>query len=317
MFYHTDCIEGAKKYLNDASIDLIVTDPPYGIDGDLLHRHYNRKEDFVLDGYIEVPQKEYPDFSLAWIAQAERVLKPGGSIYIISGYTNLVHILNALAKTSLKEVNHIIWKFNFGVYTQKKYISSHYHILYYVKPGGTPVFNTFSRYSDTEKNDTKGGSLNYQDREDVWYINREYKPGQIKNKNELPVALLSKIIQYSSLEGDMVCDFFLGSFSTAKVALGLNRKACGFEKSAIAFEYQMREMQQITPGYLMDTLRKPPENSYFNRGKPLTDAEKNEIIAQYKALTLKGGLSKKAIIAQLSGLTGRGPWSLAKIIDQI
>jgi site-specific DNA-methyltransferase (adenine-specific) len=293
-----------------------VTDPPYGIDGDLLHRHYNRKEDFVLDGYIEVPQKEYPDFSSAWIAQAERVLKPGGSIYIISGYTNLVHILNALAKTSLKEVNHIIWKFNFGVYTQKKYISSHYHILYYVKPGGTPVFNTFSRYSDTEKNDTKGGSLNYQDREDVWYINREYKPGQIKNKNELPVALLSKIIQYSSLEGDMVCDFFLGSFSTAKVALGLNRKACGFEKSAIAFEHQIREMQQITPGYLMDTLRKPPENSYFNRGKPITDAEKNEITAQYKALSLKG-LSKKAIIAQLSGLTGRGPWSLAKIIDQI
>ena len=50
MFYNIDCIEGAKKYLGDASIDLIVTDPPYGIGGDMLHRHYNRKETWVLDG---------------------------------------------------------------------------------------------------------------------------------------------------------------------------------------------------------------------------------------------------------------------------
>jgi len=32
-----------------------------------------------------------------------------------------------LADTKLEEKNHIIWKYNFGVYTSKKYISSHYH----------------------------------------------------------------------------------------------------------------------------------------------------------------------------------------------
>jgi len=315
MFYNIDCIEGAKKYLENASVDLIVTDPPYGIGGDLLHKHYNRNEKFVLEGYIEVPQPEYPDFSVNWIKEAERVLKPGGSIYVVSGYTNLIHILNALAQTTLKEVNHLIWKYNFGVYTKKKYISSHYHILYYVKPGAEPVFNTFSRYSDAEKNETVGGSLNYQDREDVWVINRKYKPGQIKNKNELPTQLLSKIIQYSSREGDLVCDFFLGSFSTAKVAIGLNRQAGGFEKSTIAFEHQIKEMEQVVPGNLLNTLRQPPQNKYFNQGKPLCEAEKKEIIEQHKALKLKG-FSKKAIIAQLGDTTGRGPWSLAKIIDQ-
>ena len=120
-----DCIEGAKRHLEDNSIDLILTDPPYGIEGESLHKHYNRDENNVLDGYIEVTQEDYADFTEKWIEQAERVLRPGGSIYIVSGYTNLRHILNALASTSLKEVNHIIWKYNFGVYTKNKYISYH------------------------------------------------------------------------------------------------------------------------------------------------------------------------------------------------
>lgn len=119
-FYNTDCIEGAKSFLKYNSVDLIITDPPYGIVGDKLHKHYNRDESNVIDGYIEVPKGEYPKFTENWIEQAERVLKPGGTIYIVSGYTNLIHILNALQKTKLKEVNHIIWKYNFGVYTEKK-----------------------------------------------------------------------------------------------------------------------------------------------------------------------------------------------------
>lgn len=315
MFYNLDCVEGARNHLPDASVDLIVTDPPYGIGGDGLHKHYNRKEEFVLDGYIEVPQAEYYEFTYNWVKEAERVLKPGGSMYIVSGYTNLIHILNALAQTRLQEVNHIIWKYNFGVYTKNKYISSHYHILYYVKPGAKPTFNTFSRFSDAEKDDKSNGSLNYQDREDVWIINREYKPGQVKNKNELPTQLLSKIIQYSSNEGDLVCDFFLGSFSTAKVAKGLNRQSCGFEKSQIAFAYQHQEIEKIELGSLLNGLRMPPANKYFSQGKPIADRERNDIRHRYDDLK-KSGISKKKIMEQLGHETGRGPWSLGKIISK-
>jgi len=99
MFYNIDCIEGAKQHLADNSVDLIITDPPYGIAGESLHKHYNRNETTVLDGYIDVPMHEYAEFSEQWIAEAARVLKPGGSMYIVSGYTNLIHILNALHKT--------------------------------------------------------------------------------------------------------------------------------------------------------------------------------------------------------------------------
>lgn len=312
-FYNEDCIEGCARHIADGTVDLIITDPPYGIGGDLLHKHYNRKEEFVLDGYIEVPLHEYAEFSRAWIAQAARILRPGGSLYIVSGYTNLIHILNALAATPLVEVNHLIWKYNFGVYTSRKFISSHYHILYYVKPGARATFNTHCRYGAREKAED-GGSLNYADREDVWVINREYKPGKAKNKNELPTALLSKIIQYSSNEGDLVGDLFLGSFSTAKVALGLNRKAMGFEKSPVAFRHQMEEVAKIRPGSLLASLRQPDESRIENQRKPWAPEERALLCERFRALTA-GGATKKSAIATLSAEFGRGYWALVKALD--
>ena len=312
MYYNEDCIEGAKKYLKSNSIDLIICDPPYGIKGDKLDKHYNRNESNVLNGYVEVSAKEYPEFSLKWIKEAERVLRPGGSIYIVSGYSQLRHILNALANTRLEEKNHIIWKYNFGVYTSKKYISSHYHILYYVKPGRETTFNTNAFYADCEKNES-GRSLNYQDREDVWIINREYKPGQVKNKNELPKSLLTKIILYSSKPDDMVCDFFLGSFSTAKVAIGLGRNACGFEINKNAFDYQIKEIEKIKSGELLSTLRSVPDNKLFNKGKALSNEETQQIISDFNLLQQKG-FSQKQACDKISEKYGRGYWSILNIL---
>ena len=105
-----------------------------------------------------------------------------------------------------------------------------------------------------------------------------------------------------------------GVLSTAKVALGLNRNAVGFEKSPIAYAYQQPLMANIEKGHLLETLRTPPENQLFNQGKPLGAAEKNEILMQFALLKNKGA-SKKACIEQLTKTTGRGYWSLSKIID--
>ena len=313
-FFNEDCVAGCAKHVPDNLVDLIITDPPYGIEGDTLHKHYNRKEEFVLDGYIEIPRREYPSFSLAWIKQAERILRPGGSLYIVSGYTNLRHILNALADTTLEEVNHIVWKYNFGVFTKNKYVSSHYHILYYVKPGGRVTFNTFCRFGPDERV-KNNRSLNYMDREDVWIINREYKPGQRKNKNQLPTELLTKLIQYSTNEGDLVFDLFLGSFSTAKVAVGMNRRAGGFEMSKLAFSFQMEEMKKLKPGALSQELRVPVLNGFQNQGKAWTHNEMEKVYRRY--LTLIGvHRTKKRAVEILCEEFGRGRFSIGKLVER-
>ncbi|MCL2712491.1 MAG: site-specific DNA-methyltransferase [Methanomassiliicoccaceae archaeon] len=306
--FNEDCISGSKKHIEDNSIDLIISDPPYGIDGNKLDKHYNRNESFVIDGYVEVSASEYKKFSLKWIKEASRILRPGGSVYIISGYTNLHHVLNALHSTDLTEVNHMIWKYNFGVHTTKKYISSHYHILFWQKPKGTPTFNTYCRYGDSELGEDSS-SLNYKDREDVFIINREYKPGETKNKNELPYNLLKKLILYSSNCGDTVCDMFLGGFSTAIVAKGLNRIPVGFEISPSAFRSGLSKFNSFEDGYLIGETRVPEKNKKINGGKSWTEEERSNLKELY--LSCKG-MSKKDAIDSISEKLGRGRWGVEK-----
>ncbi len=313
-FYNQDCIAGAGEHIPDNSVDLIITDPPYGINGDKLHKHYNRNEEHVIDGYVEVPAEEYEAFSQKWIGQGERILKPGGSIYIVSGYTNLFYILKALRQTSLRELNHIIWKYNFGVYTKTKYVSSHYHILYYVKPGEKHTFNTFARFGPTEKNET-GGSANYTDREDVWAINKEYKPGQKKNKNQLPAALLKKMIAYSSNPGDLVCDMFLGSFSTARVALQMGRRATGFELSENMFNHQIEAIKAVEFGTLMEQ-EKTKNAALRNQGKPWTREELQQLKIRYKTLYEKHQTKMKTI-QLLCEEYGRGRFGIMNALKKV
>jgi site-specific DNA-methyltransferase (adenine-specific) len=313
LLYNENCIEGARRHIKDRSVDLIITDPPYGINADTFEKHYNRKESNVIDGYIEIPLEKYEEFCNNWIREAERILKPGGSIYIVSGYTNLFHVMAALRNTKLKLVNHIIWKYNFGVHTTRKYVSSHYHILYLIKPGGTVTFNTFCRYGENERDGT-GGSLNYRDREDVWVINKEYKPNQKKNRNELPSSLLIKMMQYSSNEGDLVCDLFLGGFSTARVAIGLRRKVTGFEISENIFRNGIESLKNVKPGDILKTIRAPDGSNFYNRGKPWTEEEKLKLKLRYKKLR-KSGKTKKDCITVLSSEFGRGRFSISKILE--
>lgn len=229
--YNKNCIEGMKKHVADNSIDLIFTDPPYGIDGDGLDVHYHREESTVVKGYIDVPLSEYSQFSKDWISECERVLRPGGSIYIVSGYTNLHHILNALHATKLTEINHIIAKYPFGVSTKNKWVSSHYHVLFWQKPDKGQQKRTFnSNWKFTDQKDS------YNDRLSVQDMPRGYKPGEIKNKNQLSEDFIEKFIKYSSNRGDTVLDCFGGGLTTGRTALRWGRKFIGFELNVNAYD---------------------------------------------------------------------------------
>lgn len=229
--YNQSCIEGMREHVTDDSVDLIFTDPPYGIDGDTLDVLYHRDEGNVVPGYIDVPLNNYAQFSKDWINECARVLRPGGSIYIVSGYTNLHHILNALHESELEEVNHIIAKYTFGVNATKKWVSSHYHVLFWEKPAKGRQKRTFNNsYKYTDNKDS------YNDRLSVQDMSRDYKPGQIKNKNQLSEDFIEKFIRYSSNRGDTVLDCFGGSLSTGRTAIRWGRNFIGFELNTHAYD---------------------------------------------------------------------------------
>ena len=225
--YNMDCIEG-MKYIPEGTIDLVVTDPPFAIDFKAKRSNYNRKDSRVLEGYNEISKEEYYNFTLQWMKEISRVLKEFGSMYVFSGWNNLKDILTALDKLGFITINHIIWKYQFGVVTKRKFVTSHYHCLYVCKNDGKRKFFPFSRFKKDAKN-KEGGSLHYKDKEDVWIIKREYWSGDRKTPTKLPAELIKKILLYSSEESDVVLDPFLGSGQVAVVSKMLDRQYLGFE----------------------------------------------------------------------------------------
>lgn len=308
--WNDDCIEGSKKHLKDNSIDLIICDPPFGINETSFHKHYNRDESTIIEGYVEAP-KDHAKFTLDWIEQAKRILKQDGTFYIISGWSNLKDILVAIDTHGLFLLNHCIWKFNFGVNTSKKFVTSHYHVLRCSKEVNVK-FNTFCRFGPQEKDDN-GSSLLYQDLEDVFVINKEFSPGEVKNKNKLPTELIQKLVLYSSNENDEVCDFFMGNFTTAHVAHGLGRKVSGFEMNENSFNANVPVLEKKEFGCDLATLKQVVVEKPENQGKPISDEERESIRKDYSVLC-RDNTMKKAIDL-LAKKYGRGRFSIANIVE--
>ncbi len=240
--YNMDCINGMKCIPNN-SIDLVITDPPFAIDFKAKRNNYHRTASRVIEGYNEIPKEEYYDFTLKWMKEIYRVLKDSGSMYVFSGWNNLKDILVSIDEIGFITVNHIIWKYQFGVVTKRKFVTSHYHCLYVCKNDEKRKFFPYSRYGK-EEDDKEGGSLHYKDKEDVWIIKREYWTGDQKTPTKLPAELIKKILMYSSEEGDIVLDPFLGSGQVAVVSKMLGRKYIGFEIVKECYEFAKERLEK-------------------------------------------------------------------------
>jgi site-specific DNA-methyltransferase (adenine-specific) len=239
--FNLDCIEGMKQ-IPDGSIDLVVTDPPFAIEFKAKRANYNRTQSRVLEGYTEIPKAKYYDFTVAWMTEVFRVLRKSGSMYVFSGWNNLKDILNAIDVAGFIVVNHIIWKYQFGVVTKRRFVASHYHCLYVCKDDKKRKFFPYARYGKTAR-DEDGRSLHYRDKEDVWTIRREYWHGDQKTPTKLPREIVEKILKYSSEEGDTVLDPFLGSGQVAVVSKMLGRRYVGFEIVKEYFEFARKRLR--------------------------------------------------------------------------
>ena len=246
-----DCLIGMLE-MPDECVDLIVTDPPFAIEFKAKRSNYHRTASRVLEGYHEISTADYAQFTHQWMSAAFRILKSSGSMYVFSGWNHLKDILTAIDDVGFVTVNHLIWKYQFGVVTKRRFVTSHYHCLFVCKDDKKRKFFPFSRFSKTAR-DSDGGSLHYRDKEDVWSIHREYWHGDQKTPTKLPSEIIRKILAYSSEENDIVFDPFLGSGQVAVVSKAMNRRWFGFEINPRYYEFAKKRLDQ-------NTYRLKPEN---------------------------------------------------------
>jgi len=205
-----DCVSGMKE-LPDACIDLVIADPPFGIDFDGKSSVYNRDERLVIEGYEET-NESYQEFTSSWLAELPRIMKPESSAYVFSGWTNLDAVLQGARSAGLVTLNHLIWHYPFGVYTKRRFVTSHYHIVVLVKNPKKYFFNKIENYP-----------------EDVWLFKRKYRTGQAKNATTLPLDVVTRCVDFSSRPGDIILDPFMGNGTTAVAARSNFRHFIGFE----------------------------------------------------------------------------------------
>jgi len=194
----------------DGKVDLIFVDPPFGIEFRGNLQTYHRTPDAL--SYIEVPKEEYPDFIKSLAKWSYATLKDSGSMWLLSGWNNLRMVLDAVEDAGFTQLNHCVWKYQFGVFTKKRFTTSHYHMLLLVKDPDNYTFNKPEHYA-----------------EDVWEIKRPYQHGVKTAGNELPDKLVERCVKTSSNKGDLIVDPCLGSGTTLKVCLKTGRRCIGIE----------------------------------------------------------------------------------------
>lgn len=223
---HGDCLDRMKE-IKDGSVDLVLTDPPYGTTA--------CKWDAVIP------------FAPMW-EQVWRVLKPNGAAV----FTASQPFTSALVMSQVKRFKYEwIWEKSksTGFLNAKiQPLRAHESILVFSE--GTPVYNpqmtTGSPYNKgVRKDQTEDDVYNPFDPVEVASLGRRY-PRTVQrfvtaereggfHKSQKPVALIEYLIQTYTNEGETVLDFTMGSGTTGVACVRTNRKFIGIERDETYF----------------------------------------------------------------------------------
>ena len=197
--YCMDCLEGMKQ-MEDNSVDLILTDPPY-------NASISKIKGFGFEAINEEWDKNFNP--LDFLKESERVLKQNGSMIIFCSYHLLKTYLN-YEGMKLQQIIHW-YKRNSMPSLAKVYGFNIEYMLWFTRPNY--IFN--KKFSG--KNIIISNVL--QGRE------RTIHPTQ------KPLSIIRKLLKVHSNENDLILDPFMGSGTTAVACKQLNRNFIGFELS--------------------------------------------------------------------------------------
>ena len=225
-----DCVEMMRS-LPAASVDMIFADPPYNLQlgGDLL-RPDGSQVDAVDDEWDKFDSlATYDRFTHAWLQEAKRILKPGGSIWVIGSYHNIFRVGTALQDNGYWILNDIVWRKANPMPNFKgtRFTNAHETLIW--ASMGEKARYTFNYRTMKTLNDE------LQMRSD-WLIpicggqERLKKGGTKVHPTQKPEALLYRILLACSNPGDVILDPFFGTGTTGAVAKRLGRHFIGIER---------------------------------------------------------------------------------------
>lgn len=198
----------------DVNADLIITDPPFGIEFSGKNGNYHRNVNNVVDGYVEWKVSEYVEKIEQLLEVIKRNLKENGQALIFSGWNNSNIIHNRILQfNGLILRGKMYWVYNFAPVCRKKTAHNVYEI-YWITKGEKWIFNNRCTTHHCQQGEPNLSTLIFK---------RDYKVNMPKYPTRLPFKLLQCLLEHFSNEKDLIFDPLCGSGMVGVVSYMLNR----------------------------------------------------------------------------------------------
>ncbi len=242
-----DCIE-AMRSLPSASVDMVFADPPYNLQlGGDLSRPDGSHVDAVTDHWDQFDSfAAYDAFTRGWLAEARRVLKPNGSLWVIGSYHNIFRVGAMMQDMGFWILNDVVWRKANPMPNFKgtRFTNAHETLIW--ASMGEKAKYTFNYRTMKTLNDE------LQMRSD-WVLpicggpERLRKNGVKSHPTQKPEALLYRVMLATTTKGDVVLDPFFGTGTTGAVAKRLGREWIGCERESAYREVAMERIELALP----------------------------------------------------------------------
>jgi DNA modification methylase len=225
-----DCVQLLPK-VRTGVVDTVFADPPFNIG-----------KEYGQNTRDDLPDNEYLDWCKTWVQECVRVLKPGGSLFIYNLPKWNIPIGAYLGEVGMEFRHWISVEISACLPIPGRLHPSHYSLLYYSK--GKP--KTFRRIrTPIQKCRHCGGEVKdyggHRDAmnpkgvtlKDVWTDIPPVRHWKFKSRtrkaNALSTKILDRVVEMSTLPGDLVLDPFGGSGTTFVVCEAKQRRWIGIE----------------------------------------------------------------------------------------
>jgi adenine-specific DNA-methyltransferase len=236
LLYQVDSLV-AMPLLTDEIVDLTITSPPYNIG-----KEYE----------TPMPLESYIQWTDMWIREVYRLTKPSGAFWLNLGYLEVPPRGRAIPlpylvweRIPFYLIQEVVWNYGAGVAARRMFSPRNEKFLWYAKSPDQYTFNLDAvrdpnvKYPNQKKNGKLRVNQNGKNPTDVWQIpkvttgegmtGRRASPERTSHPAQFPFAVIDRIVKACSNPGDLVFDPFIGSGTTAEVAVANGRLVVGFE----------------------------------------------------------------------------------------
>jgi site-specific DNA-methyltransferase (adenine-specific) len=272
--YQGDCIEIMRGFKSE-SVDLAFADPPYN-----LAKNYQVFSDDQTDS-------DYIDWCNAWLTEYVRVLKPGGSLFVLNLPKWANHhfvFLNTIARFH----RWIAW--DALSEPRGKLMPAHYALLHFVR-NGRPVRENSNLRAAAPEYCVRATCVNQRiadkvdDTEplgDIWsdVFRLKHKSARDSHPCQLPEKLMERIIKLATNPGDVVLDAFCGAGTTAVTAARLGRRYITIDINPDYVAMTNRKLKSLAAG-------DAPNRTFISRPRPAYS--KKDLQMELKRIAMKLG----------------------------